>query len=249
MKLFFLFLFISTQSMASSCFIIKENEKVIKEEGECHKAFAPNSTFKIPLALMGFDSGILKSENSPVIPFKKEYQHRINVCKGDHNPKEWMRDSCVWFSQVITKELGLKKFKTYVENFNYGNKDIFGDEALQKSWLENSLKITPVEQVAFLQGMLNKKYSISNKAYALTTQILYQQELAGGWKLYGKTGNGMYRPDLQQGWFVGWIEKNGRQLVFAHHIADETKQDVFASFRSKSEAINKLWYVISDLQK
>lgn len=249
MKIFLLFLLYSFTSIAGSCFLVKEDNKILKVEGECHKAFAPNSTFKIPLALMGFDSGILESEEKPVYPFKKEYDHRINVCKGDHNPKEWMRDSCVWFSQVLTKELGLQKFKAYVEKFNYGNKDVFETDPLSLSWLENSLKITADEQVEFIQGFLTRKFPLKPKAYELTTKILYQQEMAGGWKLYGKTGNGMYRPDLQQGWFVGWIEKGGRKIAFASHISDESKQDVFASFRAKNEAINKLWFVINDIQK
>lgn len=83
----------------------------------------------------------------------------------------------------------------------------------------------------------------------MTKEILYIQELPGGWKLYGKTGNGRYLGELQQGWFVGWIEKGGRQLVFVNHIADESKQSTYASFRSKNEALTKLWYLIDELEK
>lgn len=31
--------------------------------------------------------------------------------------------------------------------------------------------------------------------------------------------------DIKNGWFVGWIQKNGRTIVFANHIIDDKKQD------------------------
>lgn len=74
--------------------------------------------------------------------------------------------------------------------------------------------------------------------------------------MYGKTGNGnLINPDgsknsnLQQGWFVGWIEKSGRKIIFASHLADDNKQDTFASFRIRDEMRNKLWYLINELKK
>jgi beta-lactamase class D len=60
-------------AFADSCFIAKENSKVLKTEGDCDKRYAPMSTFKIPLSLMGFDSGILVDEMHPVWPFKEGY--------------------------------------------------------------------------------------------------------------------------------------------------------------------------------
>lgn len=238
---------LSMSAQAKDCFIVKEKDKILKSEGECQTAYAPNSTFKIPLSLMGFDSGILKSETNPSFPFKKEYSHNINVCKGDHNAQEWMRDSCVWFSQLMTKELGMEKFRKYVNDFGYGNKDVSG--GLTQSWLNSSLQITADEQIQFLQKMLDEKLSVSKKAYEKTKSILYIQQLPGGWDLYGKTGNGRHKGEFQQGWFVGWIEKAPRKLVFAHHIADESKQSSYASFRSKNEAMIKLWFLIDELAK
>jgi beta-lactamase class D len=84
----------------------------------------------------------------------------------------------------------------------------------------------------------------------MTKKILFREELSGGWMMYGKTGNGnLLNPDrtansdLQQGWFVGWIEKNGRKIIFASHLADDKKQDLPASFRIRDEMRNKLLYL------
>ncbi len=246
-------LFLCRSSFAKDCFLVKEKAEVLKNEGNCKLAYSPHSTFKIALSLMGFDSGILESPQSPSFSFKKEYSSGINVCKGDHNPKSWMRDSCVWFSQVLTSKLGMKKFRDYVSKFNYGNKDVSGDpgkdNALERSWLNSSIRITPDEQLQFIQNVIDKKLSVSEKAYAMTKEILFIQELPGGWNLYGKTGNGRYKGELQHGWFVGWIEKDGRKLVFVNHIVDESKQSTYASFRSKNDALTKLWYLINELEK
>ncbi len=53
-------------AFADSCFIAKEKNQVLKTEGDCDQRYAPMSTFKIPLSLMGFDSGILVDAMNPV---------------------------------------------------------------------------------------------------------------------------------------------------------------------------------------
>jgi beta-lactamase class D len=251
-SIFLLLTFLCATVQARECFIVVEKEKKLRSEGQCQAAHAPQSTFKIALALMGFDSQILKDEARPAFPFSSEYSPAINVCKSEHNPRTWMRDSCVWYSQVMTRKLGMEKFRQYVTKFNYGNSDVTGDpgknNGLTQSWLSSSLQITPQEQIKFLQNMLNKKLGVSEKALELTKKILFIQELPGGWKLFGKTGNGRYKGDLQQGWFVGWIEKGPRQIIFVHHLVDDKKEETYASFRSKNSAVTKLWYVIDELE-
>ena len=84
---------------------------------------------------------------------------------------------------------------------------------------------------------------------------MFIQEMAGGWKLYGKTGNGKQidkdgnKTDMQHGWFVGYIEKGNRRIVFASHVTDSEKQSTFASFRARNQALIKLWYLIDELEK
>ncbi len=53
-----------------------------------------------------------------------------------------MKNSCLWYSRLITKELGYKKFHDYVTKFNYGNQDTLGDKGknngLTNAWLSRS---------------------------------------------------------------------------------------------------------------
>jgi beta-lactamase class D len=224
-------LFAVGNSMASTkCFIAVEENKTLAKEGKCNERHSPCSTFKIPLSLMGFDSGILKDENTPKWEFTKEngkfLSGMMEQWKGFHTPKSWLPNSVVWYSQVLTLELGQEKFKDYVEKFNYGNKDISGDKeknnGLTNAWLSSSLKISPEEQIAFLEKLIASKLPVSKESQQLTRNILFVEELSNGWKLYGKTGSGsqLNQEDVATniGWFIGWLEKKDRRIVFAHYI-------------------------------
>ena len=265
MKKFILFLSLILSFSCSAfadekCFLIKENDKIITEEGDCKTRYAPESTFKIPLSLIGYDDGVFIDETHPNWPFKTGYDLFINVCKSEHNPRTWMRDSCVWFSQVLTQKLGMEKFKDYVVKLNYGNMDISGDRGKNNgrtdSWLSSSLEISAEEQVTFLQKLIDNKLPISKKSHEMTKNIMFREELSGGWMLYSKSGNGRQQNadrteklDLRHAWSVGWIEKNGRIITFASHILDSKQHEIFASFRIRDEMRNKLWKLIDEMEK
>jgi beta-lactamase class D len=246
-------LLINPAFASENCFIAKANGKILKKEGDCSTSYGPQSTFKIVLSLIGFDSGILKDETSPTWSIPKGADPYINVCKNDHNPHTWMRDSCLWYSNVLTSKLGMEKFKNYINKFAYGNMDLSG--GLTSSWVSSSLTISPKQYTEFLTRLVERKLPVSKASYDKTKNIMFVQELAGGWKLYGKTGNGSRldkngnKTDMQQGWFVGYIEKGDRKIVFASHIVDNTKQNTFASMRARNDALIKLWYIIDEAEK
>jgi beta-lactamase class D len=244
---------------AENCFLAKEQGVVLKSEGDCVTPYTPQSTFKIVLSLIGFNSDILKNEHDPSWSLPEGVDPYINICKGNHDPATWMRDSCLWYSRILTTKLGMKKFQEYIRQFSYGNMDLSGEKGqnngLTHAWISSSLKISPVQQTEFLQKVIEHKFPLKKASYDKTKKIMFIQELPGGWKLYGKTGNGSQldhngnKIDLQQGWFVGYIEKGSRSIVFASHIVDNKKQNIFASLRAKNEALIKLWYLIDELEK
>lgn len=240
-------LFSSSSMGGEKCFLAKENDMILRQEGDYQTRYSPCSTFKIALSLMGFDAGILENDEHPQWLFQEEYELYLNFRKGVHTPRTWMRDSCVWYSQILTRKLGVDKFKEYIEKFNYGNKDASGDKdkdnGLTQSWLNSSLQISPQEQVEFLQKFIERKLGVSGKAYEITKNIMFVQELWGGWKLYGKTGSGGFI-----GWFVGFIEKNGRKIVFASQILDTQKQEN-TGVRARNNTYIQLSSLINELEK
>lgn len=215
---------------AHSAFIAKKGNKIIKTIGECEHRQAPFSTFKVVLALMGFDAGILKTKDSPQWSFKEEYEKNFQSWytreKGleyqwcqDHTPATFMKYSVVWFSHQITARLGAEKFQDYVSNrLNYGNKDVSGtpgkNDGLLNSWLGTSLQISPREQVEFLEKLCANELPLSKDAQEKTREIMDREEEWDGWKLYGKTGGG----SGGNGWFIGWIEKDGQRIIFAQYL-------------------------------
>lgn len=244
---------------ADSCFIAKEKDQILKSEGASDNRYAPMSTFKIALSLIGFDSGILIDERHPVWPFKEGYDDFRDAWKQDQTPKSWMKESCVWYSQVLTQQLGMEKFQDYVTKFDYGNQDLSGDtwqnNGLTNAWLSSSLAISSVEQIAFLEKMLEGKLPIKPHAIAMTKNILFVEELKNGWKLYGKTGMGNLlnadkskKPGLYHGWFIGWIEKGDRRIVFSNHIEDNTKEVIGAPLRAKADAKERLIKIIDQIE-
>jgi beta-lactamase class D len=237
-------LLLSNLALAGTeCFIARENHKILKQEGHCDLAHSPYSTFKVAISLMGYDEGILQDATHPEWPYKDGYLDWMAVWKQPQNPTTWIKNSVVWYSQLITKALGMEKFRHYVHAFHYGNEDIVGDpgkdNGLTEAWLGSSLQISGFEQVAFLEQFLQGKLPVSKKASKMTKTLLFIEDLGDGWRLYGKTGSGTEK-DRPAAWFIGWIEHNNRQIVFAHFYTGEDQLTVPISATARDLAVGKL---------
>ena len=201
----------------------------VHRDGVCDRRYSPASTFKVPLAVMGYDAGILDDEDTPAWDYKAEYDAPERDRKTV-DPTVWERDSVLWFSREITRRLGSEKFAAYVAGFDYGNADVSGNRdkknGLTRSWVDSSLKITPVEQVEFLRRLLDRKLPVSANAHDMTVAILPAFE-AGGWVVKGKTGSTRVRAEGEGralGWFVGWAERDGRRVVFTRLAVNDRKE-------------------------
>jgi beta-lactamase class D/predicted esterase len=263
MKIFMSFVFIFSLILSNyanaetNCFITSENNCIIRSEGECDKSYTPASTFKIAISLMGFDSVILVDETHPTWDFKSGYVDWLERWKQPHNPKLWLANSCVWYSQIITQKLGMKRFTEYTKLLNYGNQDTSGDKGmnngLSNCWLSSSLSISPQEQINFLNKLVTNTLPVSVDAQEKTKNIMYQETLPSGWELYGKTGNGSQLDaddnkikDRQVGWFVGFVKKDKKIITFVQLIADDSKQKTYASLRAKAALKKNIGKIISD---
>ncbi|KAG6558754.1 Penicillin binding protein transpeptidase domain [Candidatus Rhabdochlamydia oedothoracis] len=157
------------------------NEKILELGPHIYERVAPCSTFKIALSLMGYDKEILKDEKTPTWLFQEGYDNFLESWKNPQTPQSWMKTSCVWFSRVLAIQLGLENMQKYLTLLEYGNKDISG--GLTEAWLVSSLKISPKEQVDFIQKALLGKLPISNDAIQMTKKLLFVEQLPEGWRL------------------------------------------------------------------
>lgn len=223
------FCMLDSEGNDHSGFIAKKNNIIIQATGKYDDRHAPYSTFKVPLAIMGFESGFLKTEDAPRLAFREEYEKNFQAWytreKGiaygwcqDHTPQTFMKFSVLWFSHQITEHLGPELFNQYASKLTYGNRDFSGtpgqNDGLLNSWLGTSLEISPHEQVQFLEKLLANELDFTQDAQIKTKKIMDREEEWDGWKLYGKTGGG----SRNNGWFIGWIEKDNQQIVFAQYL-------------------------------
>src|SRR5689334_12566095 len=114
-----LLVLLSSFAFADECFIHDG-----KETGTlCKKRLPPCSTFKLPLAAMALDSGIV--DEKTVLKWDKTPQ-RIKSWEQDADARTWLKESIVWFSQRLTPQLGLPKIQKYLKDYEYGNQDFSG---------------------------------------------------------------------------------------------------------------------------
>lgn len=233
----------------NKCLLIYEDNKFIvnQTDGNCDIRHAPCSTFKIAISLIGYDSGFLIDENEPLINYREGYVDTLDSWRKPQNPISWIKNSCIWYSQIILRNIGIEKFFQYLNLFNYGNKISDTSDkknAIYDSWISSSLKISPREQIFFLKNFLENKFKLSNKSIANTKNILHVADLENSWKLYGKTGScdieSQESQPIQSVWFVGWIEKNNRKIIFADYLEELESKDYYFSKSAKEDLLDNI---------
>lgn len=228
---FFIIAFTTTFGCEHS-FVLQDvdSNEILTQEGDLSYRLSPYSTFKICLSLIGFDTQIFQDATHPVWPYKEEHKAWNDFFRDNwaqpHHPALWMQQSCLWFSQELTLKVGVKTLADYLATFNYGNQDLSGDpekaNGVTNAWLGSSLRISPSEQLNFINSLVKKCLPVSIKAYEHTKEILFVEILPNGMSLYGKTGTGWHALGqdtyYRVGWFVGWVEKDNKRLSFVYRL-------------------------------
>lgn len=239
---------------SQGCFILFDlnKNKTIEEYNSdlCKTPMSPNSTFKIPLSIMGFDKKILKDENNPKWEFKDEYltegvkSWMPIQWRQANTPSSWIKYSVVWYSQSLARLLGSEPIVDYLNKFDYGNKDFSGtpgkNDALSIAWLDSSLKISAENQIQFLKNFVTEKLPVSKQSMQMTKKILFIEQNKNNVSLYGKTGAGYLKGRIAHGWFVGWIEKDKNSYIFVSYIKDNNSGGNLNSVKARKNALDFL---------
>jgi beta-lactamase class D len=186
-----------------------DNSFSISNTKNIDKRFLPASTFKIPNTIISLETGVIKDENEK---FKWDGEKRwIENWNQDTDLKMGMKNSTVWFYQELARRIGSEKMQNYLNQFNYGNKNIGG--GIDRFWLDGDLKISPTEQVDFHKKVYsNKLKGISERSLEITKMIMLRDSTEK-YKIRAKTGWAI-REDYV-GWFVGWVETKDNVYFFA----------------------------------
>lgn len=209
-------------------------------ESRCSQRIPVNSTFKIPLAVIAFDQGLI-TENT-VFTWDGTVNQDFPEWNRDQTPASWQKYSVVWVSQQLTPRIGREKIDRYLAAFSYGNRDFSGDpgkhNGLTHAWLSSSLKISAVEQLEFLKKMVSSQLPVKRTAVDFTKRHLSRGKLDNGADYYAKTGSGWHgRSDdgnnagkLRDGWYVGFIDHGPEHFVFVSNISDTRPDPASQSF-------------------
>ncbi|MDL2358516.1 MAG: penicillin-binding transpeptidase domain-containing protein [Pseudomonadota bacterium] len=240
----------SARSAPLDCTVVIDagSGTALVREGSCDERVTPASTFKIAISLMGFDSGVLRDERTPYLPYKPSYAAGNPSWRHGTDPARWLRESVVWYSDQVRSRLGAAAVRGYVEAFDYGNlglPSVTGVNAtVALSELSPTLKISPIEQTVFLRKLVNRSLPVSAHAYDMTARLLKGETLANGWEVYGKTGTANTRlpagSENSIGWFVGWANKGGRTLVFARLLEQPVRTDGYGGPLTRDAFLSEL---------
>jgi beta-lactamase class D len=231
------------------CFILYDVTKsqTVQEYNKkrCAKREPAFSTFKIALALIAFDKGVLKDENTP---FKWDGKdHGMPAWNRDQTATSWMKDSVVWVSQILTKRLGKKTLEKYLKDFGYGTADMSG--GIETAWLthDSTLLISADEQVKFLTRLWKGELPVSKKAIELTQKISFIEMTSKGYSFSGKTGSGTVGSDQSRlGWFVSHFEKGSESFVSVVTFTGTKKRK--ENRAAGYEAKDKMKKIVTDLE-
>lgn len=203
------------------------------------KGQLPASTFKIPNSLIALEIGIVENDSSL---FKWDGQARWNRnWEQDLIFKEAFQLSCVPCYQEIARNIGPERMNDYLERFHYGKMQVDSSN-IDLFWLEGASRITPFQQIDFLQRFFEKQLPISERTYLLMKKIMILEEQEG-YRLSGKTGWSV-TGETDNGWFVGFVEKGDSVFYFATNVGPGPAFEIdnFASVRKEvtMKALNEL---------
>ena len=176
----------------------------------------PASTFKVFNAMVALDSGAVKDEYE-VIRWDG-VKRQFDGWNRDHSLASAMKFSAVWFYQEMARRAGATRMQEWIDKAGYGNRDIGG--GIDRFWLSGRLRIDAVQQVDFLRRLAHGTLPFSARAQETVRRITIV-EAAPGYTLHGKTGWALKRDngrDLDLGWYIGWVERDGRRWFFALNI-------------------------------
>lgn len=181
-------------------------------------SFTPASTFKIFNSLVALELRAVAND-TVVIPWDGQVRN-YDKWNQDQSMRTAFKYSCVWYYQEIARRIGKEEMQEWLYKSSYGNATIGAD--VDQFWLDESLKISAVEQIQFLYLLEGFKLPFSREVQENVHELMLLEE-GEGWYLYGKTGWGMRQNDLDIGWFVGFIHSGNETRIFAINI-DLVKQ-------------------------
>ena len=194
--------------------LVRENAK------RCTQRFPACSTFKVPLALMAREHGLIDDKTvfkdpGGTWPF--------NGWKGDQTPASWLENSVVWVSQQLVPKLDKAQMAHELQGMGFGNADVSGQA--NQFWLADrhptSLLVSADELAGFWSRFWRGQLPLKTETLSWVRGILPREVGRDGAVLAGKTGSGLLGKNHRQlGWYGGVLESHGHTYVVVANMED-----------------------------
>jgi beta-lactamase class D len=132
---------------------LKSQQTYIYNEKRSIERFTPESTYKVPNALIGLQTNAVRDEYEV-----KRWDGIVRAFESwnrDHSLASAMRESAIWYYQDMARDIGNERMQEYINKMNYGNRDISG--GIDQFWLDSSLKISAVEQLGLMESLVQEQ--------------------------------------------------------------------------------------------
>lgn len=182
-------------------------------------SYLPASTFKIINSLIGLQTGKIVND-SMVIPWDG-VQRRVADWNRDLTMYEAFRVSSVPYYQEVARRIGKDTMQRWLDSLKYGAKEatdkIVIRSAVDSFWLDNSIKITPDQQLGIVKRLYFDQLPFF-KSYQEMVKRAMLFENNANYRMGYKTGWGFTENDHALGWITGWIEENNHPYFFVLNI-------------------------------
>lgn len=206
---------------AFAAFRTDDQQVIASDHSRARDPVLPASTFKIPNSIIALETGVVSDPDKDIFKWDGK-THPIENWNKDHTLRTAIAVSAVPVYQEIARRIGKERMQKYVDMFEYGNRNIGG--GIDRFWLTGDLRISPLEQIAFLDRLRRRALPVSKRAQDLTADILSVTK-AGDAIIRAKTGQTgiddrrvVETGQASVGWLVGWAEKGSAQTVFALNL-------------------------------
>lgn len=192
-----------------------ETRSFVSDLDGAERGLPPASTFKIPHLLIAMETGVVHDVEQ-VYPWDGR-RRPISAWNADHTVREAVQISSVPVFQAIARSIGRDRMGDWLNRIGYGNADVSG--GIDRFWLDGGLRVTPLQQVDFVERLLLGTLPASTRAQIAARDVVPGERMACSVTVHGKTGwarqglDGNDGPDI--GWWVGWVELPREVWLFA----------------------------------
>lgn len=190
---------------------VKTGKTFVYNRERATTRLTPESTFKVPNALIGLQVKAVRDEYD--VKRWDGVEREFETWNRDHTLGSAMRESAIWYYQEMARDIGESRIKEWIQNISYGNEDISG--GIDQFWLNSSLKISALEQANFIEKLYKEELPFDKTVMKTVKRMMIQEE-GDHYTLYGKTGTRL--SDMGLGWYVGFIKVDNHSYVFITNV-------------------------------